>query len=104
MTERFVTGPLLRFMPTGDAGDRNWQEAGRYLVSELVEVADTGAADTALVVAHGLGRVPRGVRLVNQGTSGVTNWYRDVGDVDWTYREIVVRFDVANAHVLLELI
>lgn len=74
--------------------------------AQFLEIVDTGAADSVNTILHGLGRVPRGVRLINQvlGASGVNFPYRLATDDAWTDRKIAIRFPEANAHVLLEII
>lgn len=71
----------------------------------LVEIADTGPADTALTVRHALGRRPTGHRLVRAecGSGAVTGPYNAPDDAGWTETTVTVRFGVANARVLLEL-
>jgi len=72
----------------------------------LVEVEDTGTAGNLVVVRHQLGRVPRGMRIVNQVTGvgvGPVGWGREPGDPAWTSVNLGARFDVANARVLLEI-
>jgi len=69
-----------------------------------VEVADTGTAGAVVSVAHGLGRVPKGMLILNQEVgvgAGPVSWYREVGDAAWTVRAAEVRFDVSNARVML---
>lgn len=77
------------------------RELGRDLVLE-----DVGAADTEMEITHGLGRIPRGMAVVNQEVpSGTTpaQWYRVTGDGAWDERVIRVRWTVANARVLVRV-
>jgi len=70
-----------------------------------VEIADTGAANGLNTVRHGMGRVPRGVRIVNAvlGASGDISWHRLTTDDAWTDQALTLRFSAANARVLLEV-
>lgn len=69
----------------------------------LLEVADTGIAGTVVRLAHGLGKRPRGVVIVNQAVTGTTPvaWYRQELDGAWTDTEISLRFTVSDARCLL---
>lgn len=87
----------------GGAVDENFGVLERMLGEEIV-VEDVGAADTAGAIAHHLGRIPRGMVVVNQEVPSGTDpvlWYRVAGDDDWTAREVTVRWTVANASVRL---
>lgn len=70
-----------------------------------VGIEDTGSANSVNTVRHGLGRVPRGVRIVNAvlGSSGDISWHRLTTDDAWTKEVITLRFSAANAQVLLEV-
>lgn len=70
-----------------------------------VEIADTGAANALNTVRHGMGRIPRGVRIVNAvlGASGSLSFHRLDTDDAWTDQVLTLRFDAANARVLLEV-
>lgn len=105
MIEAFMVARKLFFERLGSRVDNNFRGLEQWLPVD-VEVLDTGAADVPLSVAHGLGRVPRGMQLLNQETGagdGPVSWYRTAGDDAWTSRAVVVRFDVANARVLLRI-
>jgi len=103
--ERWVAQARLYFRRAGGLGDDNFRDLERWLPQEIV-VEDVGAADTAMTIAHGLGRVPRGMTVVNQvvpsGTEPVA-WYRVVGDDAWTARAVTVRWTVANAGVVVRV-
>jgi hypothetical protein len=110
---RFRKGNVT-FHPTGGKDDVNWERVQHGLVSEFIEIADTGAAGTVNAVRHGLGRVPRGVRLVQvvigPGAGPVAvNFYREDSGVQmadddaWTETQIALRFSHANVRVLLEV-
>lgn len=86
-----------------------WSLTWGVVINELgreVVVEDTGAADTAFSFTHGLGRVPRGLLIVNQevpsGTDPVA-WYRVTGDDAWGERDLTVRWTVSNARVLVRV-
>lgn len=104
MIERWFTGRRAMGLPTTlSALWRSLADA----TPVYVEVGDTGPADTPLAIRHGLGSVPTGLRLVNQATgsaAGPVAWYREAGDPAWGSMELIVRFDVANAKVLLEVL
>ena len=70
-----------------------------------VEIADTGDANSLHTLRHGLGRVPRGVRIVNVavGASGDVSWHRLDTDAAWTNEELSLRISAGNARVLLEV-
>lgn len=94
---------LWIFPRTGTRVDENFRMLESWLPVS-VELEDTGAADTVVEVGHRLGRVPRAVMIVNQVTGagdGPVSWYREDGDGAWTARTVSVRFDVANARVML---
>lgn len=88
---------------TGDA--RRDLESLQSVLGGLIEIPDTGSADAQVVVRHGLGRVPRGLRIVNAvvPSPGYVCWYRIDPDDVWDEREIRLRFRAANARVLLEI-
>ena len=72
----------------------------------FLEIVDTDVSTTLNTVAHGLGRIPRGVRLVNmalQNDRQPVCWYRLDTDPAWTERELTLRFMMDNARVLLEV-
>lgn len=101
MTERWFGGTLGALYPVTGATQMNFEvlDRGRGL---YVVVEDTSAADTPVAVEHRLGRIPRGMVVVNQvvpsGTDPVA-WYRVAGDADWTPVDVTVRWTVANARV-----
>lgn len=72
-----------------------------------VEVTDTGTAAAVLSIRHGLGRLPRGMKIVNQevasGLGAHVDWFRETGDADWDATFLTARFTQNNAHVLLEV-
>lgn len=72
---------------------------------QFIEITDTGAAGNLNSLDHNLGRVPRGVRIVNSVLSSIqdnTAFRLDTDDA-WTDRHIGVRFTADNARVLLEV-
>lgn len=93
---------LNRWHATFDAFMRMWT----YDAPTRVEIADTGTADSLNTVKHLLGRIPKGVLVINQVTptpGGGATWYRLPTDAEWTDSEITLRFDTANSRVLLEI-
>lgn len=104
--ERWIAGARLVFRRIGGLSDDNFRTLERWLPQEIV-VTDVGAADTPMVMAHSLGRVPKGLVVVNQvvpsGTDPVA-WYRVDGDDAWTAREVTVRWTVANASVVVRVV
>lgn len=103
--ERWVALGRLLFVKFGMVTDQNFAALERWLPEEIV-VEDVGAADTAMRIRHSLGRVPRGLEVINQvvpsGTDPVA-WYRVEGDEAWTGVEVVVRWTVANARVVVRI-
>ncbi len=104
MTERWHDRARLTFWRGLELRDHLTALEGR--LPEEVVIEDVGVADTEYVLEHALGRVPRGMVIVNQvvpsGTAPVA-WYRVEGDGDWTAREVVVRWTVGNAAVVIQL-
>lgn len=103
--ERWVALGRLLFVKFGVITDQNFSTLERWLPEEIV-VEDVGAADTPMRIRHGLGRVPRGMVVMNQvvpsGTEPVA-WYRVEGDEAWTAVEVVVRWTVGNARVVVRV-
>ena len=58
-------------------------------------------------IQHGLGRVPRGCRIINSelpaGTGTDCKIWREVGDDAWSVRALTIRCSVADARLLLEV-
>lgn len=105
--ERWFPGPAVDLRPVaGDVGE-NFR-AMREFAGVVVVVWDTGSAGVVMRIRHGLGCVPRGVRVINAvvpaGTGGPLGWYREEGDGDWTREEVVLRWTVSGAAVVLEII
>jgi hypothetical protein len=104
MERWFGLGRLL-FVKFGMVSDQNFATLERWLPEEIV-VEDVGAADTAMRIRHSLGRVPRGLEVINQvvpsGTEPVA-WYRVEGDEAWTGTEVVVRWTVTSARVVVRV-
>lgn len=101
-TERWISGVDNRWH--GDFGTFIRDQSQRS--PDYQEIADTGAADSLNTVRHGLGRIPRRVTVVNSAVpapGGAPGWYRFDTDAEWTATEITLRFDAANARVLLEI-
>lgn len=75
------------------------------LQPQLIQIEDTGAADSVNTILHQLYRIPRGVRIVNCALASADEcvWYRLVTDDPWTDSIITLRFRCANARVLLEV-
>lgn len=71
----------------------------------LIELEDSGSADSQIVVRHKLNRTPIGLRVINAilPSAGDCIWYRLDEFDTWDEREIRIRFRVANARVLLEV-
>lgn len=103
MIERWTALKRLLFRRLGGVVDDNFVVLERWLPQEVV-VSDVGTADVPMRIMHGLGRVPRGLVVMNQvvpsGTDPV-GWYRVAGDDAWTEREVVVRWTVSNASVVV---
>ena len=103
--ERWVGLSRLLMARVGGPEDENFRRLESWLPEEVV-IEDVGAADTPMAIRHSLGRVPRGMTVVNQvvpsGTVPVA-WYRVAGDEDWTAVEIVVRWTVGNAGVVVRI-
>lgn len=106
--ERFQSGPRLRtgFLREVEDVIQAVTEIVR-LQPVLVEAVTGESAGDLVVVRHGLGRVPVGLKVVNGaavGASAPIGWYRDEGDPAWTDAFLTVRFDVGGgARVLLEV-
>ena len=101
-TQRWETGVLSRWYATFD----HFMRVFAYEAPVRVEITDTGVADSLNTVKHLLGRIPKGVLIINNvvplpGASAT--WYRLSTDAEWTDSEITLRFDVDNARVLLEV-
>jgi hypothetical protein len=102
MLERWYTGKRAE-MGVGMGVPMQLESVDRALNGELIEVADTGTAGTVVTLRHGLGRIPRGMVVVNVVGTGAVGWYRLSNDSAWTTQEISVRFDRNNARVLVEI-
>lgn len=94
--------------------DRNWAATYEQFARDQVarharyigEIPDTGTAGTINTFRHYLGRIPKGLNIINQVTPagiGPVLWYREATDEEWTADAITLRFDVDNARVLLEV-
>ena len=103
MTERWYL-PLKRALQrTGTPADNNFEILNRERGQEIL-INDTGAADTEYTVAHGLGRIPERLTIVNQTVPSGTDpvlWYRLDTDTEWNDRELYIKFTIANARVRL---
>ncbi len=103
--ERWVGLGRLLLGRVGGLVDENFRRLEGWLPEEIV-VEDVGAADTAMRIRHSLGRVPRGLEVINHvvpsGTEPVA-WYRVEGDEAWTGTEVVVRWTVASARVVVRV-
>lgn len=103
--ERFAGGemnPWLAWRAYGEAA-RAYARMAPVLV-----VCETGSTPGGVtVIRHGLGRVPRGMRIVNSslpaGTGQACGWWREAGDADWGPVELTARFDVAGGTLLVEV-
>jgi len=93
--------------PTWDRTDNVVETQKRQYEAQgqLVEIEDTGTADSLNTIRHGLGRLPRGVRIVNAVVAAGADvcWYRLTTDDDWTESVLTLRFRSANTRVLLEI-
>lgn len=72
----------------------------------LHEIQDTGTANTQVTIRHNLGRMPRGMRIINcvtASTPGSIGWYRLDPDDVWDSRDMRLRFLMGNARVLMEI-
>lgn len=74
----------------------------------LIEIADTDTAGTVNTIRHGLGRIPRGVRIarcvVAAGAGPTVGLaYQEANDENWTATTLNVRFADDNMRVLLEV-
>jgi hypothetical protein len=106
--ERFNTDKLI---PLTGNYPADFEDIGLYR-PELIEILDTGVAGDVYTLRHAIGRVPKGIRIINvalpaASAVGVTLghlWYRIESDDEWTDTEINVRFTTANLHVLLEIV
>ena len=69
------------------------------------EITDTGTINSLWTIRHGLGRTPRGVRIVQAilAASGDVSFHRLDTDPDWTDVNLYIRFRPANSRVLLEV-
>lgn len=98
-TQRFNLGFDREWIPT-------YEHFARINVTnrrQRIEIADTGSAGSLNTVSHSIGRSPTGVLIINAVASGGVSWYRATTDADWTDSTINLRFNVANARVLLEV-
>lgn len=101
MSERWRTDPyFVKFLSQDD----NWRQIERTM-PQIIEIADTGAADSLLTVEHRLARVPNGIRVVKSrvASAGAVTWCTLTADGAWNEKKIFVRFRPANARVLLEV-
>ena len=103
--ERWVALGRLLLGRNGIYGAWDLDLLQRWLPEEIV-VEDVGVADAPMRIRHSLGRVPRGMVVMNQvvpsGTAPVA-WYRVEGDEAWTAVEVVVRWTVGNARVVVRV-
>ena len=102
MGDRWITGRAYR--RTGNTAI-DLQELERMAVGEFIEIADTGIPGTQWTLPHNLGRVPRSVTIARQVAPVLApvTVHQYPTDPEWTNREINVRFDMANARVMLEV-
>lgn len=91
---------------------RRWADSFQRFITQhdyespyRVEVEDTGSANSLNTIRHELGYVPTGLKVINCSVpaNGAPTWFRLDTDDDWTATTITLRFDVANARVLLEI-
>lgn len=76
------------------------------LQSCFIEVEDTNTvASEPLVINHSLGRIPRGIRIVNMALAfgAECKWWRYDFDPAWTDRVIYIRLNASGGRVLLEV-
>lgn len=73
-----------------DSGDQN-------IDGKMVEIANTGPANTQVAVTHNLGRVPQFIDFKYKNVSG--DWF-DSGTA-WTASQVFIKFTIANMHVRL---
>lgn len=99
MTERWHTDPLYGHM----SSERHALEQVMYKAPAFFAVEDTGVADALYTLRHDLGRVPRGMRIINAVASDAPGWYRLATDPDWTKTELSFRCTVASARLMLEV-
>ena len=64
---------------------------------KMVEIANTGAANTQVAITHNLGRVPN---FIDFKYKNIACDVYDAGTA-WTKTQVFVKFNQANAHVRL---
>ena len=100
--ERWIT-----VAPWGATGNTKRDlEQLQFVLGKLHEIEDTGDSHTQITLRHDLGRVPRGMRIINLVTPfypGEIGWYRVDPHDTWDKRDMRIRFTMANARVLLEI-
>lgn len=64
---------------------------------QMVEIADTGLANTTVTINHNLKRIPRFIDFKYKDRTG--DWY-DSG-TSWTTKSVFIKFTVANMKVRL---
>jgi hypothetical protein len=87
---KLINGRKISFGQQVNSGDQN-------IDGQMIEIANTGAANTQVNVIHNLGRVPNFIDLKYKNVSG--DWY-DAG-VTWTKTQVFVKFTIANMKVRL---
>lgn len=85
-----LTHRNISFGQQVDSGDQN-------IDGKMVEILDTGPANTQLTVIHNLNRVPNFIDMKYKNISG--DWY-DAGVV-WTVTQVFLKFTIADMHVRL---
>lgn len=63
----------------------------------MVEILDTGAANTQVAITHNLFRVPLFIDFKFKNVAG--DWYAST--TAWTKTQVFVKFTIANMHVRL---
>ena len=63
--------------------------------AEIVDVSDTGTANTEFTVSHGLKRVPTGFLIININKAGVVY----ANGTTWTTAAIYLKCDTANTTI-----
>ena len=79
-----------------------------HCIPVLIEIADTGTAGTVNTIRHGLGRIPRGIRVVRcvvaTGAGPASAMaYQEADDDNWTTTTMNTRFSEDNLRVLVEV-
>lgn len=90
--ERLSESAGLMVLP-GTLGPELVEFGVRMGALEVVDLVSGYVAGEVLTVRHGLGRVPRGMVVVNQqGGVAPLGWWREAGDAAWTETEVSARW------------